>query len=414
MRFLNSFCRTKNPSSSWAYLLCAMVAVGLVVPKSLTVVPVVFGLLFLPQAWRDLKQKPSPLFLSFLGFMAATLLSCFFSPDSAFSLEKWAKSFALCLCIFGCLSFFSKADMDKKTLFRITLFLTAAVALSGLYLYIEYAYQYPIYRTLFGIEDGAVPNAVKGGYLHNRASVFTALMITPVLYLIGRCGLAVPLRFGLAAVAIVPVFFMTLVSESQTSFIVFILAFISLLYPYAWKPARIAAMAGVVCMLIATPFVMPRLYTALQESPLMQQEEGWFYEASAINRLEVWDFLSRRVMESPLIGHGMESTRFLKADHVMPHMRTDHIMHPHNISIQLWLETGVLGVVLFLVFTVFLYRSVVARAEKEQKYMFVLVMPVLANLSMSYSMWQAWQLGMICTLAALITTAASAKENNQT
>jgi O-antigen ligase len=98
----------------------------------------------------------------------------------------------------------------------------------------------------------------------------------------------------------------------------------------------------------------------------------------------------------------------------MPHMRTDHIMHPHNISIQLWLETGILGVVLFLVFTVFLYRSVVARAEKEQKYMFVLVMPVLANLSMSYSMWQAWQLGMICTLAALITTAASAKENNQT
>ncbi len=413
MSFLNSIFCAGRPSPRFVYVLWLLIAVGCFVPKSLVSIPIFFGILNLPYLWQTRGKIPSGLFLSFLGFMMVALISCFLSPDLLFSLEKWVKSFAICLCAFGCFSFFTRVDMDKKTLMHITLLMTGTIGLAALYLYIEYAHQYPIYRALFGIEDGTIPNAVKGGYLHNRASVFVALLVIPAICLMRRNNFTTPVWFGLAAFVLIPAFFMTLVSESQTSLIVLVLALISFLYPYEWKHARLAAMTGIVAMLVLTPFVMPSIYTNLKNMPAMTNYDGWLYKASAINRLEVWDFLSREVVDSPVFGHGMEATRFLRADAVMPRMGTDHIMHPHNLSIQLWVETGILGVLTFLVFAAFLYKAAMGRTQTERFYFFVMLMPVLANLSMSYGMWQLWQLGMICAMAALITTAAIVKEDSQ-
>jgi len=75
---------------------------------------------------------------------------------------------------------------------------------------------------------------------------------------------------------------------------------------------------------------------------------------SAVHRLEIWDYMSRRALERPLTGWGWWTA------HVLP-IRPDELAryhyvtpsgspHPHGNWVQLWVETGIVGVTLGLAF----------------------------------------------------------------
>ncbi len=98
-------------------------------------------------------------------------------------------------------------------------------------------------------------------------------------------------------------------------------------------------------------------------TPFIVHEIGRRFMASAEtvklsfrHRLEIWDFMTAHAFERPLSGWGWQASRFLHvtaeeqghykylvAEHIPP--------HPHDFWIQLWVETGVLGVILGLTFT---------------------------------------------------------------
>ena len=76
--------------------------------------------------------------------------------------------------------------------------------------------------------------------------------------------------------------------------------------------------------------------------------------SSAVHRLEIWDYMSRRALERPLSGWGWWSSLELpihpdelaKYRYVTP-MGTSH---PHGNWMQLWVETGVVGAAIGLAF----------------------------------------------------------------
>jgi O-antigen ligase len=75
---------------------------------------------------------------------------------------------------------------------------------------------------------------------------------------------------------------------------------------------------------------------------------------SAVHRLEIWDYMSRRAFERPWTGWGWWTARDLP---IRPEelARYKYVTpagspHPHGNWVQLWVETGVVGVALGLVF----------------------------------------------------------------
>ncbi len=78
------------------------------------------------------------------------------------------------------------------------------------------------------------------------------------------------------------------------------------------------------------------------------------------HRMEVWDYLSYRILERPLLGWGLGTTNTL--DFTTPHgelyqYAVTAAPHAHNFIVQTWVETGAPGLVLCLLFLMLLVQK---------------------------------------------------------
>ncbi len=105
-------------------------------------------------------------------------------------------------------------------------------------------------------------------------------------------------------------------------------------------------------------------------------------------RLDVWRFTSTQVMGHPLIGWGLDSSR------AWP----DHIpMHPHDAALQLWLETGAVGVALAALFWAWLFVRIDVVAADDRPAAAVMTATAAAYLTISaisFGVWQEWWLAL--------------------
>ncbi len=73
---------------------------------------------------------------------------------------------------------------------------------------------------------------------------------------------------------------------------------------------------------------------------------------SMLRRLEIWDYMSDRVLERPLFGWGIWSAKTLPiTSEELSHYLREHGegIYPHNQWLELWVETGAVGLLLMLV-----------------------------------------------------------------
>jgi O-antigen ligase len=105
-------------------------------------------------------------------------------------------------------------------------------------------------------------------------------------------------------------------------------------------------------------------------------------------RLDVWRFTSREITGHPWIGWGLDSSR------AWP----DHIpMHPHDAALQLWLETGAVGVALVALFWAWLFvriDTVVAEDRAAAAMMTATAAAYLTIGAISFGVWQEWWLAL--------------------
>ena len=96
-----------------------------------------------------------------------------------------------------------------------------------------------------------------------------------------------------------------------------------------------------------------------------------YIKPSGIHRLELWDFMSARVLERPILGWGI-----LSASRVP--VRTEELnsyvhvttpgTYPHNQWLELWVETGACGVAIAIVFTLLVLRRIRSMPPSQRPY----------------------------------------------
>ncbi len=85
-------------------------------------------------------------------------------------------------------------------------------------------------------------------------------------------------------------------------------------------------------------------------------------------RMEIWDFMSYRILERPWLGWGLGSSHELQP--LSPHsasyvVTTGPVSHPHNAFTQLWVELGLPGLALGVFFALFMLR-LAGRVQKKR------------------------------------------------
>lgn len=166
--------------------------------------------------------------------------------------------------------------------------------------------------------------------------------------------------------------------------------------------AMIATSWSAALYLLTAPLVTPALLDLAERWGRLP--DSWAMRDS------IWRFACAHIKEHPLIGMGLDASRGF---HQMVVIRGNLMrvipLHPHNGSLQIWLETGVIGTLLagaaLIVGGVALTRIIKTRAAAGAASGAIAAFAVSFNVS--YGVWQEWWWATAFAAAAMIGAIAA-------
>lgn len=117
-------------------------------------------------------------------------------------------------------------------------------------------------------------------------------------------------------------------------------------------------------------------------------------KASWGSRIEIWRFAVGETAHKPLFGWGLDASRFW-ADRIP--------LHPHDAAIQIWLELGVIGVVIAAAFGAWFFNGLGRAAATDRLAAAAGAGSAVAFLTidaLSFGVWQEWWLAVAAIAAA--------------
>lgn len=241
---------------------------------------------------------------------------------------------------------------------------------------------------------GAVMRAlhgVKPVTITNRGATVLAILMWPALLWLGRTrGRGWAIAGAIAATVGVAL------SVAASAHLALAVAAVVLLL--AWPaPAGAARVArGLAPIVVLAMPVVPLLLPP--QAPLLPPA---LLKPSAQHRLVIWDFVERKIVERPLLGWGLESSRAIPGgkdtttivNHLGHTVPVEHLpLHPHNGALQVWLELGAVGalVAALLLFTVVAHLAADGLSSAARAVGLAALAAAAVEVSLSYGIWQSW------------------------
>lgn len=165
--------------------------------------------------------------------------------------------------------------------------------------------------------------------------------------------------------------------------------------------------------LIAMPFVAPYAFAHYAS---FLASIGWMAEGAAPQRLELWDYVARYALQSPWVGYGIEATRAINDfDSARVFDRAGVTIHPHCAFLQIWIEFGLIGIIVVSCGLWALAKwihQVCAKDPVGEIFLPALVAGLGVPLLLTFGMWQSWFIGMIYFTMGLVILAVRARRSD--
>ena len=129
---------------------------------------------------------------------------------------------------------------------------------------------------------------------------------------------------------------------------------------------------------------------------------------SIIHRLLVWEYVGSEILKKPLLGNGIGTSRLIGQNIVLNIPNTNQEirggipLHPHNSFLEIWLELGLLGIIVIS----FIWIKIVKFGMNIRKNSFVIgtgvctsIITIFVIYNLSFGVFQAWwmaSIGLLC------------------
>ena len=125
-------------------------------------------------------------------------------------------------------------------------------------------------------------------------------------------------------------------------------------------------------------------------------------EDKLIHRRTIWSFTREKIEDKPIFGYGIFSSRSIGENHEVINLYNIKMsaipLHTHNGILQIWLELGLVGVVLFYLFICMLVKKIYNFSKENFYYAAASYISLIQTLligQLSYGFWQAWWISII-------------------
>ena len=129
---------------------------------------------------------------------------------------------------------------------------------------------------------------------------------------------------------------------------------------------------------------------------------------SIIHRLLVWEYVGSEILKKPLLGNGIGTSRLIGQNIVLNIPNTNQEirggipLHPHNSFLEIWLELGLLGIIVLS----FIWIKIIKFGMNIRKNSFVIgtgvctsIITIFVIYNLSFGVFQAWwmaSIGLLC------------------
>ncbi len=175
-------------------------------------------------------------------------------------------------------------------------------------------------------------------------------------------------------------------------------------FGYRWPRSTILTITvGFLIMVLLAPMIMPVLATPLDGVGLPFSWE-W--------RVKMWPYTGALINEHPLIGWGLGASRSFTADQfeLRGFSLSYLVQHPHNVGLQVWLETGLVGALLLSAsLAIFGIRLSGMRGLSSMQGAAIAgsAAVILVFFSFTYGAWQEWLWASVAWVSALCVLTGS-------
>jgi O-antigen ligase len=226
--------------------------------------------------------------------------------------------------------------------------------------------------------------------------------VFPFIMLIGPAA-AITWREGgpaigamLVALGLFSAFSFDLAANSVGMTLAMIAAFV------AWRRPRLAvslAFGLTAGAMLVLPLLLPTFAGLLSDEVRAAMPHSWEW------RLEIWARGGEFMRESLWFGHGLDAARPLHAEGELRGVMTDFMpIHPHSAPIQIWLETGLMGVMLAAGGLTMLGGRIAGapRLSQPQAAAVVWILTIyVVQTYLSYGAWQEWHQSALALAVAM-------------
>jgi len=294
-----------------------------------------FALLMFCTVWALDRQMPVPeshLFAFILVFLATCALLNFYSSQPQLSWPMLERLATIFLPLSLLTSVAIKKYAGSRKFFPV---LACTASIGALALGAELALHGPILNALHGTGDRL--------YEYNRGMSYLVVFAFPILAALWFSRYRIFAIFFICALL-----FPAGLTESRAAKLALVLALVTVVAGMALPAATRVALRMVPFAALGWPFAAQNLF-------LHHHEVIEHLPPSWQDRTEIWDYMSYRIFDRPLLGWGLGTSYTLP--NAEPHGALYHYSHgpashPHNAVLQLWVELGIPGLVFGVVISI--------------------------------------------------------------
>lgn len=285
-----------------------------------------------------------------------------------------------------------------KNIIGVPIILTSICILSDIILNTEI-------RSSLAIIAGDAPTSKSGNYSRGIIIITIIMPLVVALYIHNNNKLIALSVFLLVSL-------MILLGPNDTAKMALICALISSIIIYFLGP-RSFLYFGIISyiFILFLPIISTKIVPQIGNTNYAKQTLPWQKTSiggSIIHRLLVWEYVGSEILKKPLLGNGIGTSRLIGQNIVLNIPNTNQEirggipLHPHNSFLEIWLELGLLGIIVIS----FIWIKIIKFGMNIRKNSFVIgtgvctsIVTIFVIYNLSFGVFQAWwmaSIGLLC------------------